>query len=1616
MPAQLTCQNNYCFSPRRNPPLTLFVLRQLLLLLLFSLPQTAQCATCRGAVLGSSLSSSSTTITSQSSTSVSFTGYNYNSAATKCHFKIQPTGNPQYIDISIENLPPFSGSLRFLTPESPTTSIILATQAANGVIKPFRAYSSTLTIEWDGTSDNLSQFSIRLSYSSPSYNPTVKGTGLNSENWPSHDPPYNVDNNTDALLLLHQASGIISSPTLYAINDFQQSTDTSSVSKVINPFLDYRWLITREPSDSKRLPSSVTLMCDYMYLPDPNDSITVYDGDSTDAPVVTVMTGTACRDYWIIGTSSSESSMLLVLRTDGSDYRGGFQFRWKADGEGARCSNLYPIHYTMSSGKFTDGTNSKSEMWRSTYCTWVIKPSSEPENVVIYFNRLGIKNSASIEIFEGFEMTSNNLLFSCMGCGKVAPMTFSTNKKGFTVTMDSKSTPGSGQDDSWGFEIEYYSSNPTQPVGAGDRTTHLISGSNNAVIPPPPPSAPPSGQRLLPQRMYEWKIIPPDLASQSDDVIYISFSRLDLPCTSTPGGAPNITIVDPTGTTGNPLYSTLPCGTTLPYHWFPSPRSASIILNGRGSLASIEFGYLSRASSYKCGYPDNLDFGVTLHPSFKLSQDNDWAGGVPSVLSYTYGLGNKREKVDSTYGVDLAFPTTSPSSSTSPPNLVDYWIEIPCPEQTLTIYPNKLSLPSSSTIGVYLGSSKIFLLNLTSASSLTEWITVNDNVHLRVNAPTNPFIFSFMHHSYYSDYSTTPHCGLPYPSIELNGPSFLFSDGSEHIALPYQNCTWKLKNAVLTFDRNNHPYGHLSIYDGEKMLFECFEAFYRSNAAPKQSPTNDPSSNWESLTMPGSVSNSRYEMEKWIWKVELGGRSKQTTSLKMGEIRGKPCKNSIIQSEVDLSGTRISQAQSFDLIKTCGILDRSISQNSTDLILEGHNLKFNPYKSAKRVAYANLPSFSDRRYYAETETDMNGTKTHHPVCRDSFEMMETQNVSSAFSQNPIPQAATCQFLISPKERPHNTKSDPKYTNIKLHSIDFPASHSFGVFAGTSEFGAPLFLCGPDYVFNPEEEGDTIYSNHGPIPPLDIADDVMLWKPAWWEKVEFFNQLIGFSAVCNEAPFQQLRSSCGSLFVKLSTNQTSLDLNITESTLPRFEADFFWSQYKNEEEMLDVPWLKCLDDPSWGEEPVVYEEPVYIIVFKTLGYLFSGCLVIAMIGGTYYYFEYWLPNQHLRDAKKTVKMIKPKKIPHATYTPIMNMIKNKFLKMGECSICFGDEKTFYLDGCGHQICPECLRSYVHTALGDASMFPIKCPMHHVGCLTVLEPKFSQRVLNKDEYNRFNLFNDRAVFGDGMACIFCGNFVIFPDRMGGVMVACPYCRQRFCMKCKIAWHVGVDCTNEGKDELEEWRKSHGATRCPGCFKVIEKEDAETCNHMVHKATDSIPCVQERTDFCYCCGLEVTSDYPHYEAINPSVNHFPDGVYNDCRVVLEGFSVAIQNKPKIERPIRIEELDDDGGIRDNNLGTIENVETTRTSRIQQSRAERHGRNAQRYRARENNTQEAEDEQLLRETAALANRAQAGRGGNHRRRHSTHSVGGAVGQAPAGSPSRLRHRNQTQVNRNNR
>ena len=164
---------------------------------------------------------------------------------------------------------------------------------------------------------------------------------------------------------------------------------------------------------------------------------------------------------------------------------------------------------------------------------------------------------------------------------------------------------------------------------------------------------------------------------------------------------------------------------------------------------------------------------------------------------------------------------------------------------------------------------------------------------------------------------------------------------------------------------------------------------------------------------------------------------------------------------------------------------------------------------------------------------------------------------------------------------------------------------------------------------------------------------------------------------------------------------------------------------------------------------------------------------------------------------------------------------------------------------------------------------------------------------------------------MRCIHCANYVNFPEKMDGVArVICPYCQQNFCIRCKKAWHKGNRCAVDTYDEsLEAWKNSSGAQKCPACKKLIEKDDPDTCNHMIHKITDGIPCIRDRTDFCCkflcfhliqvpfsyfspfstiapnadCCGEEITPDYPHNEVRNKGINHFPDGVFQRCRTIV-------------------------------------------------------------------------------------------------------------------------------------
>ena len=218
-------------------------------------------------------------------------------------------------------------------------------------------------------------------------------------------------------------------------------------------------------------------------------------------------------------------------------------------------------------------------------------------------------------------------------------------------------------------------------------------------------------------------------------------------------------------------------------------------------------------------------------------------------------------------------------------------------------------------------------------------------------------------------------------------------------------------------------------------------------------------------------------------------------------------------------------------------------------------------------------------------------------------------------------------------------------------------------------------------------------------------------------------------------------------------------------------------------------------------------------------------------------------------------LKPKKryISVTPSNPVYNERYNRFLHMflphGHCLICKSENVKVFKLKCSHTVCLEDTKGYLLSALGDISMFPIKCPMHFEGCTGTFDANIARQILTLSQYERFIEFSDRSLYGDGMRCIFCANYVVYPNNMGNLsQVQCPYCIQYFCIRCKKPWHYNKKCIMDLIDNsLEIWKKKSGAQPCPSCHKLIEKDDPETCNHMVHKITDSIPCVRERTDFC-------------------------------------------------------------------------------------------------------------------------------------------------------------------------
>jgi hypothetical protein len=85
--------------------------------------------------------------------------------------------------------------------------------------------------------------------------------------------------------------------------------------------------------------------------------------------------------------------------------------------------------------------------------------------------------------------------------------------------------------------------------------------------------------------------------------------------------------------------------------------------------------------------------------------------------------------------------------------------------------------------------------------------------------------------------------------------------------------------------------------------------------------------------------------------------------------------------------------------------------------------------------------------------------------------------------------------------------------------------------------------------------------------------------------------------------------------------------------------------------------------------------------------------------------------------------------------------------GVCCVCKAENVSVLRLNCQHGICLEDLEGYLNSALGDISMFPVKCPMHYESCTGTIDAKLARRVLPAAQYSRFLEFIDRTTYGDG-----------------------------------------------------------------------------------------------------------------------------------------------------------------------------------------------------------------------------------------------------------------------------
>ncbi|CAK9140530.1 unnamed protein product [Ilex paraguariensis] len=200
----------------------------------------------------------------------------------------------------------------------------------------------------------------------------------------------------------------------------------------------------------------------------------------------------------------------------------------------------------------------------------------------------------------------------------------------------------------------------------------------------------------------------------------------------------------------------------------------------------------------------------------------------------------------------------------------------------------------------------------------------------------------------------------------------------------------------------------------------------------------------------------------------------------------------------------------------------------------------------------------------------------------------------------------------------------------------------------------------------------------------------------------------------------------------------------------------------------------------------------------------------------------------------------------------------------CEICTDPKPysdSFFIPGCTHRYCSECMVKYVGSKL-EENICQIHCPVS--GCEGLLEPENCRSILPQHVFDRWGkaLCEAVIVVSEKLYCPYkdCSALMIHERGGNGEVITqseCPNCWRLFCAECKVEWHWGIVCSEFqklNKDEREKedimlmnLAKAKKWMRCPKCKFYVDK--SQGCLFM-----------RCRCGYCFCynCGAPLKGHY--------------------------------------------------------------------------------------------------------------------------------------------------------------